>query len=211
MVQLIHSGDNIEKIQNILKVAQRRFGIYGLEKTTMKEIAVELGMSKASLYYYYPDKEHLFKAVVFEEQEIYLNLVEKTINQIEDPALLLRKFIKMNLDYFKTFFNLSRLRLEEFRNMKPLLADMLLDFRKKEIELTQQLLIKGIDKKIFYITDTYETASILLESIRGLRSLIIHNKEFIYIDDEDYTLLEKKLSSLSDIFIRALMCPIKQN
>ena len=64
MVQIVHSGDNSDKISNILSAAQKRFGLYGLEKTTMKEIASDLGVSKASLYYYFPDKESLLKAVV---------------------------------------------------------------------------------------------------------------------------------------------------
>ncbi|HEY4784669.1 MAG TPA: helix-turn-helix domain-containing protein, partial [Bacteroidales bacterium] len=62
MVYVTHSGENAEKLEVILKAAQKRFGLYGLEKTTMKEIASDMGMSKAALYYYFPDKEGLFKA-----------------------------------------------------------------------------------------------------------------------------------------------------
>ena len=210
MVQLIHGGENLDKIHEILKVAQRRFGIYGLEKTTMKEIAADLGISKASLYYYYPDKESLFKAVVSEEQEAYLKLVMQTIDEIQDPIVLIKKFVIINLDYFKTFFNLSRLRLEEFRNMKPMLADMLADFRLKEIELTRQMMMKGMKQQLFHIDHVNDVASIFLESMRGLRSLVIHNKEFIYIEEVDYSELEKKLNTFSEIFIRGLMYRAEQ-
>lgn len=211
MVQLIHGGENHEKINEILKVAQRRFGVYGLEKTTMKEIANDLGISKASLYYYYPDKEHLFKAVVLEEQELYLKLVEQTIGENEDPVVLLMKFVKINLDFFKSFFNLSRLRLEEFRTMKPKLSDMLSAFRSKETDLTQKMLMKGKEQGIFYLDNTYDVAALFLESMRGLRSLVIHNKEFIYIDEDDYLMLEKKLNAFAGIFIRGLMYPGKNS
>ena len=40
------------KVEAILNAAQRMFGQYGLTKTTMTEIATEVGMGKASLYYY---------------------------------------------------------------------------------------------------------------------------------------------------------------
>jgi AcrR family transcriptional regulator len=44
MVKIIHQGDNAEKLEAILMAAQKRFGIYGLEKTTMQDIAADLDM-----------------------------------------------------------------------------------------------------------------------------------------------------------------------
>jgi TetR/AcrR family transcriptional repressor of mexJK operon len=45
----IKSHEN--KAAVIVETAQRRFAIYGIEKTTMREIAGDLNMSKGSLYY----------------------------------------------------------------------------------------------------------------------------------------------------------------
>ena len=36
------------------------FKIYGIEKTTMDEIALESGFGKATLYYYYTSKDEVF-------------------------------------------------------------------------------------------------------------------------------------------------------
>ena len=57
------------KTDLIIEAAQKRFGLYGVEKTSMREIANDLKLSKASLYYYFPDKESLYKAVVEKEQK----------------------------------------------------------------------------------------------------------------------------------------------
>jgi len=84
MVYITHSGENAEKTNIILKSAQKRFGLYGYEKTTMKEIASDLGMSKAAMYYYFPDKEGLFKAVVEMEQSEFFQVVEETCKKISD-------------------------------------------------------------------------------------------------------------------------------
>jgi AcrR family transcriptional regulator len=43
------------KVTSIIEAARKRFSHYGLTKTTMNEIAADIGMSKASLYYYFPD------------------------------------------------------------------------------------------------------------------------------------------------------------
>src|ERR1035437_3611178 len=112
MVYITHSGENIDKINDIVSIAQKRFGLYGLEKTTMKEIASDLGISKAALYYYFPDKEHLFEAVVEVEQEAFFQLAEMIMQTTNDPSVMLQEFVKIRLEHFKKFFNLSRLSYE---------------------------------------------------------------------------------------------------
>ena len=49
--------DKSKKLKLIIEASQKRFGIFGVEKTSMREIADDLKLSKASLYYYFPDKE----------------------------------------------------------------------------------------------------------------------------------------------------------
>ncbi len=205
MVYITHSGENIDKINNMLKVAQKRFGLYGLEKTTMKEIASDLGISKASLYYYFPDKEHLFKAVVELEQEEFFHLVEQTIEETTDPVTMLKEFVKIRLDYFKTFFNLSRLRFEEFKFVKSMLSEAFSKFCLRETEIVQGIIKKGMESEQFQIRDSYEVASLFLEILAGLRTLALHNKELLYVEQEEYDVLKKKLNAITEIFIRGLM------
>jgi TetR/AcrR family transcriptional repressor of mexJK operon len=52
------------KREMILEAALKRFSRYGLAKTTMGEIARDLDMSKGSLYYYFPDKDRIYVAVI---------------------------------------------------------------------------------------------------------------------------------------------------
>jgi TetR/AcrR family transcriptional repressor of mexJK operon len=205
MVYITHSGENLSKINQILHVAQKRFGLYGLEKTTMHEIASDLGISKASLYYYFPDKEHLFRAVVEMEQDVFFQLVDKALKENDDPIVGLNKFVKIRLDYFKTFFNLSRLRLEEFNIVKPLISDTFHQFCKREIEIVKLILVNGIEKGIFTISNPEEIATLFLELLRGLRGLVFQNKELMYVDQDDYDILETKLELFTGIFIKGLI------
>jgi len=204
MVYITHSGENAEKINAIQKAAQIRFGLHGLEKTTMKEIASDLGMSKASMYYYFPDKEGLFKAVVEMESDEFFHEIERTQEQINDPALMLKEYIRLRLKYFKTLFNLSRLRVEEFRFMKPILTDTLNEFRRREEELVMSLIISGIEKGLFQVENPLEVAILFVEAVKGLRLQLIHKKELFYIEPEEFKSLEIKLNLFTDIFIRGL-------
>ena len=97
MVHISHSGDNIEKISEIIAAAQKLFGIYGWDKTSVNEIATELNISKGSIYYYFPDKESLYKAVIEKEQDVFLQEVRDRIATMDDAPEMLREFIKINL------------------------------------------------------------------------------------------------------------------
>ena len=90
------SGKSI-KVQLIIEVAQKRFGLYGVEKTSMREIADDLKLSKASLYYYFPDKESLYKAVVEKEQNEFLDRISEKILNIREPELLLREYVSIHV------------------------------------------------------------------------------------------------------------------
>lgn len=206
MVYITHSGENTDKINNIVATAQKRFGMYGLEKTTMKEIASDLGISKAALYYYFPDKEHLFKAVVEVEQEAFFKLVEITMQTTNDPARMLKEFVKIRLEHFKKFFNLSRLSYEEFRSVKTMLSETFTRFCLKEIEVIKQILDNGIACGLFKIQkeNSDEIASLFFETLWGMRTLALHNKDLLYVEQEEFDQLKKKLNAITDIFIRGL-------
>lgn len=204
MVQIIHSGENVLRINTILKAAQKRFGMYGLEKTTMSEIAKDVGISKASLYYYFPDKENLYKEVVEMEQASFFELVDKNLQEAIDPEMMLKNFMAIRLNYFRTFFNLSRLRLEEFKHMKPMLEDTLNVFRKREVEALEIIIKKGIDIGVFFSQNANEISSLFLEMVRGVRSLVFHNKDLMYVEQEDYDILVRKMNDITDMFIKSL-------
>jgi AcrR family transcriptional regulator len=204
MVNITHSGENLLKINLILKAAQKRFGLYGLEKTTMKEIAADVGISKAALYYYFPDKEHIFKMVVEDEQEMFFDLIRKKMLEMTDPADMLREFVSIRLNYFKRFFNLSRLRLEEFRHMKPILEDTLIKLRNRENEVVELILQKGVDSRVFHLENPTETAILFLETQRAIRGLVFHNKALMYIEQEEFDILFHKIEAITEIFIRGL-------
>ncbi len=53
-----------ERCQRLLRAAEEVFTTTGYGAATMEEIAKSAGMSKKTLYAVYPDKEHLFAAMV---------------------------------------------------------------------------------------------------------------------------------------------------
>jgi AcrR family transcriptional regulator len=192
------------KVQLIIEVAQRRFGLYGVEKTSMQEIADDLKLSKAFLYYYFPDKERLYKAVVEKEQDEFLARISEKILNIQEPELLLREYASTRLSYFRMLLNISRLRLEAYSDLKPVFKETISLFKEKEKEIIVRIFEKGISKGIFSIKDTDRTASLFLDLLKGLRISVVTDKKMLFIEQEEYDRLLEKTIAFTEIFINGV-------
>lgn len=188
----------------ILEVAQKRFGQYGVEKISMQEIANDLKLSKASLYYYFPDKESLYKAVVEKEQNEFITSITERILSIKEPDLLLREYVNARLSYFRSLLNLSRLRLEAYSDLKPVFRETMILFKEKEKEIIIKIFNDGIIKGIFFIEDPEKTASLFLDLLKGLRISVVNDKKTLFIDQEEYDRLLNITIEFTDIFIKGL-------
>ena len=192
------------KINHILEAAQKRFGVFGIEKTSMREIANDLKLSKASLYYYFPDKESLYKAVVEKEQNEFIVNISERILTILEPQQLLCEYAVARLSYFRTLLNLSRLRLEAYSDLKPAFRETIHIFKEKEKEIVIKIFEKGISTGKFSINDTDQTASLFLDLLKGLRVSVVNDKITLFIEEEEYEVLLEKTIAFTEIFVKGL-------
>jgi AcrR family transcriptional regulator len=192
------------KEQLILDAAQKRFGLYGIEKTSMREIADDLNLSKASLYYYYPDKESLYRAVVEKEQSEFLERIAGRMNTKKEADQLLMEYSQARLSYFRTLLNLSRLRFQFYSDLKPVLKDTMNKFREKEKEVIIHIIEKGMEDGLFHYDNAEAAASLYLDMLRGLRMSILNDKISLVLDQSEYEMFLEKTNAVTDIFTRGL-------
>ncbi|HQH24713.1 MAG TPA: TetR/AcrR family transcriptional regulator [Bacteroidales bacterium] len=193
------------KAEAIIAAAQKRFALFGIEKTPMREIARDLRISKAALYYYFPDKESLYKSVLTREHDEFLRILHTEIENSNDPVDNLRKFSQSRISYFRKLSNLGRLTLDSYDHLKPVIANLLEIFREEEKRTLVLILEKGIRQDLFRIDDTYKIATLFLDIIRGQIKLNLSGKDLLMADDAEFTLLSEKVKDMSDVFIKGLL------
>ncbi|HEY6953563.1 MAG TPA: TetR/AcrR family transcriptional regulator [Bacteroidota bacterium] len=71
---------DLEDKQRIVEVASRQFMESGISKVTLDEVAAELGMSKKTMYKFFPSKEDLLKTIVHTMMNGVRARVEKVVN-----------------------------------------------------------------------------------------------------------------------------------
>jgi TetR/AcrR family transcriptional repressor of mexJK operon len=204
MVSISHTGDNTEKLQQILIEARKCFGLHGFEHTTMNEIASGVFLSKSSLYYYFPDKESLFKGVIEAEQEEFFNQMTKRLEELATTELMLNEFVRIRHEHFKKFINLNIFRFADFNKIKPQVKETFSRFRERETGIIEAILVKGRNSGIFVCKDPAATAALFLEILQGLRMVVMQHRDYSELNQEDYDLIEEKHLSFIRLFVKGL-------
>jgi AcrR family transcriptional regulator len=105
----------------ILAASAIVFARRGYDATDLEEIAKELGVSKAALYYYYPSKESLFFAAVDHGMHLLRDAVHSVSRQQPDPLHRLGEAIRAYLRFFHDHPQFVELMIQEravFRDRK---------------------------------------------------------------------------------------------
>lgn len=77
-----------KELKEIFKIVNGLYLKYGIKRVTMDDVAIELGMSKKTLYQYFENKEDLVYKVLFNEMEGIFKTIEelqkKDLNVIDE-------------------------------------------------------------------------------------------------------------------------------
>lgn len=196
-----------EKHQIILDAAQKRFARYGLSKVTMDEIAQDIGMGKASLYYYFPTKESLFQAVIAREMDKFITVMKALLQQDITAGAKLTSYLENRFRYFRDLTNLSTLNCQTFYQMKPIFTDLYEQFARNELELIQSVVEEGRRTGEFQIPDGSETARLLLHLLRGLRFFYQKIMGDRLSEEEKYAQINKEMILFAKIILDGIKNP----
>jgi TetR/AcrR family transcriptional regulator len=99
----------------ILAAAELDFARYGFAGSRMDRIAAAAGVNKALLYYYYPDKRHLYRAVLRRSLEGLLAATTEAVAPADGSAReALHRFVEGYLAFAQTHRHFFRLMQREF-------------------------------------------------------------------------------------------------
>lgn len=192
------------KITSIVEAARKRFAHYGLGKTTMNEIAADIGMSKAALYYYFPDKERLFIEVIKHEMEKFFSEVNEIATRPMPADEQLRQYVDLRFRCFQQFVNLSKLGSTHLQAVKSAYAPVNDDFIAREKEIIAGILRSGVKKKTFERMDTVAQADLFVSVLRALRMMIMKQRDDFSMTEEDYRSLLKYQTAFTAGYIKGI-------
>lgn len=171
-----------EEVKNaILEAAKRVFQKWGLNKTTMEDIAHEAGKGKSTLYYYFKSKDEIFELLIKTELNSILTKAKTTINQISSPKDKLKKYISTTLNEIKNTVSLYLLVKGEIKGNKEVLEKLRKHLDYEEELLIKEILKEGLASKEFNFLkekDLSKAANVVVGVIRGLEL-------YLFLDNDD--------------------------
>ncbi|MGQ9471613.1 MAG: TetR/AcrR family transcriptional regulator [Candidatus Aminicenantales bacterium] len=129
----------------ILERSRELFFKYGYSRLSMNELAEDLGISKATVYRYFPDKEALLRAVMVETREWVLSQLQAIVR---DGRLSVKARLTAYLEFISRFVSgLSRDFIRDLRQKLPDLWKEMDSFRRQQVfPLVSEVILEGIKK-----------------------------------------------------------------
>lgn len=111
-----------EKQEVILEAALDVFSREGFRGATIDQIAEAAGMSKPNLLYYFPRKEEIYKRLMTEMLDVWLQPLRE-IDSVGDPVSELRSYIRRKIEMSRDYPRQSRLFANEMLQGAPHIED----------------------------------------------------------------------------------------
>lgn len=158
--------------QEIIESALKRFSHYGFHKTTMNEIADDLRITKANLYYYYADKQALIVDVLCHISTCSYEIEEKIIATYDNNLIeVLFKLLEIRSGFVKKYYvlHLSE-NLEWIKGLE--FTSILNEFHNRDVANIKVLLKNATAAGEVKLLDIDSASHCYVEVIKGLG--IIH-------------------------------------
>ena len=188
----------------ILDAAKREFTTFGFKKVTMDEIARELDMGKASLYYYFRTKDHLFGAVITREHQRFMTTVESRVADAASAREKIKTFVAERTEYFNRLVHLSVLDLRYTSAMKPIFAELFEGFSRQELRVLRAIIQEGRKNGEFSVPSDEKVAKALLHTLQGLRLRFVRFLDAPRLGPKDYDRLRKEQGFVTDMILRGI-------
>ena len=152
-----------ERPQQILDAALSVFAERGLAAARLDDIAKLAGLSKGTIYLYFPNKEELFREVVRTSIVAYIARAEEFFESERDPVQSLLKWMDSYWAWLRSpvFPGIHRLVGSELTNFPDLSAFYATEVIERAQRLVCGMLERGMDAGVFRRMDALVAARML--------------------------------------------------
>jgi AcrR family transcriptional regulator len=193
-----------EKRNQILNAALNCFARYGFNKTTLDDIATAIGMNKASLYYYYENKEAIFGEVLQEEANRFIQFAkDKLVNETSAVDKLFC-FLKIQLEYFRERINYFDLSVQIVLEMQPMLDRLHKEFRQRDIDFLATIIRQGINNGEFKKCDPKRVADAIRALVDALRFRELRSATYHSAREINFKKLDTEIEYILKLFVHGI-------
>lgn len=193
-----------QKREQILDAAMICLARFGMLKVTLDDIANVLGMHKASLYYYYENKEALFIDALERESVRLFEQVQKNFAAIRTATDKIYTMVQTFHTYFRSRAEVLQLNVKALSDNHELIQKLEHRLREKNVDFLRDLLQEGIDSGEFRQVDATRVARILRSIFDMSRLEWFLRKNISATGQPDFSQMENDAFFILDLFFNGL-------
>lgn len=191
------------KQETIIEAAMRRFSHFGINKTTLSEIAKGLNISKASLFYYFNDKQALVIAVFDKLLNDFFSEFRLKITDLTTAEEALLYYIDSKHEAFRKNMQLAlQSGSIQLDRSSPQLLKLIAKAQSTTTSIICDLLDKGVKENELQPLDTKKVARLMLDTIQSHEICLKHSSPFP--SEKDFNDLAKKQKDTVRLFFNGL-------
>jgi AcrR family transcriptional regulator len=176
--------------------ATKLFSRFGLEKTTMEDIAKAAKKGKSTLYYYFNSKEDVFGEVIKTEIAGLKTAIINAVENEQDPYEKFRVFVGTRLDYLDEKADQYITIRDDHLKHYGFIRDLTSDYSHWEILTIKKLVEYGRDKGLFLVTDAGSVSQAIFFAFKGL--------EYPWITNLTRDEIRMSVNTLVDIILKGI-------
>ncbi len=146
--------DSMAKKEKIILAAKDMFANKGFNGTTMDELAKQAKVNKATIYYYFKDKEALYEYVFAESINNVVNDLEKRLKNTKTATDALKAYIDSFYFNSKEDETFMRILLRAVASQCYLFPKQVMKKFLRMLSILEDILDKGYNEGVFKKTDT---------------------------------------------------------
>lgn len=192
------------KKNQILDAAYKRFSRNGYAKTTMNDIAGDLSMSKALLYYYFPDKSQLYAGVIRKLSDEYLIALKDKVAQsstIDEAFFFILQKMHRTLSSHYNFFDYIKFNQQ---NLPEVIWNIIQELHQTEVNLLTDLYRKQVGAEFAEKNDVREIIQLIFKALDSVSNSIDKQKLSFFPDVEQLEVIYTQKKLLLQILLNGL-------
>ncbi len=170
----------------LARIALDLFAERHFASVTIKDIGRAANVNSAMIYYYYQDKEHLFRAAIESAVDEAFELFATHCNSEthEDPAETILAWFDTHVALYKQLRNVVKISVDckGVVGTAPGGMEPIKRFYRHENEILQALIRKGIDRGLFHKVDPSVVATMISTILDGTLARSIFLKDFRMVE-----------------------------
>lgn len=151
-----------------IKTASEVFSKFGFKKTTLDDISMAAGKTKTGIYYYFQNKESVFKAVVEREIEVVKSETLQLMSELNNPTDKITGYIKLRYKHLKELSNFYEALKSDFLEGLEFITEIRSKYDSLEIGILEGVLSEGNATGEFAVADPAKTSLAISTILKGL-------------------------------------------